>query len=215
MKELCEEFSKVLIKRKPSTNLYSFDEINWFNGVEKTLKSRSKYSINFQITNKTKTDFFSEVNTIIKIKPEEIDSWFKEKILKLNRDNNLSIGRCQKLINMTLKYFICNYFVKEKSIINEEIGDFLINNIEGLHIPIDRIILRETYRLHRKKIEGVVTSNSEFRVNGCKCPWTNLNNYDIYEKFQYIFREISINEYNRSPFQVEFEMWNKINNIGL
>lgn len=212
MKELCEEFSKVLIKRKPSINLYSFDELNWFNGVEKTLKSRSKYSINYEITNKTRTDFFSEIKSIIKIKPEEIDSWYKQKILKLKKENNLSIGRCQKLINLTLKYFICNYYVKEKPTVNKELGDFLVNNLDGLHIPIDRVILKETYKSHRKKIEGFITSNSEFRVNGCKCPWTNLNNYDVYEKFQHVFREISINEYNKSPIQIEFEMWNNIIN---
>lgn len=211
MKELCENFSEILIKRKTSINLYFYDETNWFNGVEKTLKSRSKYSTKFEISNKTKKSFFSEIKSITKIKPEEIDSWYRDKILKLNKENTLSIGRCQKLINMTLKYFICNHYVKEKeSTNNDELNHFLIDNISMLHIPIDRIILKKTYELHREKFERYVTSNSEFRVNGCKCPWTNLNNYDVYEKFQHIIREISKKEYKKSPFQVEFEMWNNV-----
>lgn len=206
MKELCEEFSEVLFKRKPSINLYSFDELNWFNGVLESLKGSSRNDDNFDYKKLKKEELSLSVFKILNSFPHDsnkVDNWYKEKIEKLSKDENLTIGRSQKLINLLIKYHIGFYYVKNDS---NELCERLNRNINLLHIPIDSIILKYTNLLFRDedlKLKEILTSIHYLKTIEKESCWSKLNEYDSYEIFQKYIRTKS-KQYGVTP--IEFEM---------
>jgi hypothetical protein len=110
---------------------------------------------------------------------EEYDKWHRNlcEIVKLSySDAALTVGQQQKWVNMTMKYLI----VLEKQSMNSVIG--------FLHVPIDRIVLERT----------------DLRVFDKNKPWSRIDNWDDYDRFQKLLRE----GIKCSPIEWEFDIWN-------
>lgn len=94
---------------------------------------------------------------------EEFDSFHKSSCYELqNTWHELTIGQCQKWINMTLKYWLL-------------FGDERIKGIElnakYFHIPIDSYVQR-----------GMFEEKNPL-------PWSKIKNYDEYMRYQYNHRQ--------------------------
>jgi hypothetical protein len=95
--------------------------------------------------------------------------------------NELTIGHCQKWINMTLKYWLVFG--------NDNITN-ISNNYKYYHLPIDSII--QKWLIPERKL---------FK------PWSKINNYEEYFEYQNIFRNAFP---NLIPIEKEFEYFNTI-----
>lgn len=111
---------------------------------------------------------------------DEFDIYHKETCYELIQQwNELTIGQAQKWINMTLKYWL---LLGEKRIKGIEL------NAIWFHIPIDQIVQHEMFR------EKEPT------------PWSKINNYDDYYKYQIEIR----NKKTGNPALIdEFKLFNK------
>lgn len=97
--------------------------------------------------------------------------------------DELSIGQCQKWINMTLKYWLV---FGETKIPN------IAKNAKYFHIPIDSYVQNEF-------LKKAFSSHN---------PWSKINEYGEYFNYQIYFRE---NNPNTIPLIAEFDFFNKIN----
>lgn len=104
----------------------------------------------------------------------------KEKFLQFEHIN-FSIGHAQKWVNMTLKYIF---------VLGEERIDGFKNIYCFCHAPIDAFFLKNIDDDHKNLVD----------------PWSKLDCYDRYIRFQKWFRK----EFDpRPPLDAEFEMWMK------
>jgi len=119
---------------------------------------------------------------------EEFDQWHKEKCDELKSDFKKHInyyiyyGQTQKWINMSLKYIFAIYYGTPNG---------YEKNYKFFHIPIDNIIQE---KFEPKGIE---------RITG---PWSKLDNYKKYLKYQIRVRETFPNQI---PMDIEFKIFNE------
>lgn len=119
---------------------------------------------------------------------EEFDQWHKEKCDELKSDfkkhinYNIYYGQTQKWINMSLKYIFAIYYGTPNG---------YEKNYKFFHIPIDNIIQE---KFESKGIE---------RIAG---PWSKLDNYKKYLKYQIRVRETFPNQI---PMGIEFKIFNE------
>jgi len=92
--------------------------------------------------------------------------------------SELSFGQAQKWINMTLKYWF---------LLGEDRIKSITKNCAYFHIPIDSYVQKGMFKETNPK------------------PWSKINNYDDYFKYQLIHRE---KESKNSPLIDEFEFFN-------
>jgi hypothetical protein len=115
---------------------------------------------------------------------EEYDSVHKELCLNLIRKwDELSVGKAQKWINMTLKYWL---------LFGENRIKGIEKNARFFHIPIDNLIQKNMFGEKSPK------------------PWSRINNYDDY--FEYQLKHRAKNEVN-PPIICEFKVFNKTVNL--
>ena len=138
-----------------------------------------------------------------------VQEWYKEKINLTNKMFNLKIGRCQKLINLLVKYKTLHHlwFYEDEKLKNDRFN----LNLNHLHIPIDRIILSHVRKSNTNDFKSLINNKLQF-IDDNNNPWSQLNDYSVYLKFQNLFREES-RVYNKSPIFYEIELWNNENKI--
>jgi hypothetical protein len=93
----------------------------------------------------------------------------------VNSWNKLTIGHVQKWVNMTLKYWL---LIGEKEIKGIEL------NYKFFHIPIDSIILEQFFGEKNPPI-----------------PWSKINDYDNYFKYQEKLRSELENKLNKNNLE--------------
>jgi len=187
MKEVYNEFTKVF------SGVKKFDEEIWFkkswNTFSRTLILNQEKKNQLPIFKENiKKEVFKHLDEFpLTPKKKEIEDWYESFLTK--KDEILTLGQRQKLINILIKYFIVYEFH------NKDNKRKFTNSLMFLHIPIDKIILNRF---------NMIFENTEIKggkLNGY--PWSKLCSYEDYIKFQNLVSTKST-EINLSP--LEFEM---------
>jgi len=136
--------------------------------------------------NATENYLLSQLKTIIIANissQKEFDLLHKKITLNLVRFwKKLTIGKSQKWINMSLKYWL---LFGEKRILNIE------KNARFFHIPIDSYVQKGMFNEKNPR------------------PWSKINEYEVYMNYQIRHREKKTGNY---PLIDEFSFFNKYNN---
>ncbi len=139
-----------------------------YRDFNRTLELGSESKIDREMKKNQITDFLEVELSKLLLKRLKSQTAFDSFHLELstqikNKWEILSFGQIQKWINMTLKYWLI-------------IGKYGIPDIEKnydyFHIPIDRIIKERIFREHKNK-----------------SPWSKINDYSVYFKYQEEFRK--------------------------
>lgn len=119
-----------------------------------------------------KTDFKNQT---------EFDIEHKKLCEKLKVEwNELSLGQCQKWINMALKYWL---------VFGDEKINFVSKNYKYFHIPIDSYVQKGIFKEKKPK------------------PWSKISEYEDYFHYQTEFRK---KYENQIPIEYEFEFFNNV-----
>ena len=187
MEEVYKEFTQVF------SGVKEFDEEIWFkkswNTFSRTLILNQKKKNQLPIFKENiKKEVFKHLDEFpLTPKKKEIEDWYESFLTK--KDEILTLGQRQKLLNILIKYFVVYEFL------NEDSKKKFTNSLMFLHIPIDKIVLNRF---------SLIFENSDVnqgKLNGY--PWSKLNNYEDYIKFQNLLGN-KLSEINLSP--LEFEM---------
>ena len=187
MEEVYFEFTKVF------GGVKKFDEEIWFkkswNTFSRTLILNQEEKNQLPIFKENiKKEVFKHLDEFpFTPGKKEIEDWYESFLTK--KDEILTLGQRQKLINILIKYFIVYEFH------NKDNKRKFTNSLMFLHIPIDKIILNRF---------NMIFENTEIKggkLNGY--PWSKLCSYEDYIKFQNLVSTKST-EINLSP--LEFEM---------
>ncbi len=149
----------------------------------RTLKIKDKNQVNRNII-QSKTQEFLKVELLVLIDKDiqsqvDFDAEHKSLCNKLIEQwTELSFGQAQKWINMTLKYWF---------LLGEDRIKSITKNCSYFHIPIDSYVQKGMFKESSPK------------------PWSKINNYDDYFKYQLIHRE---KESKNSPLIDEFIFFN-------
>ena len=127
-----------------------------------------------------------QINELFKLEidsQESFDQWHKSCCDKLIQCfevyGNFHYGQAQKWINMSLKYIF---------VFDQQLTD---NIYQYFHIPIDNVVL-----------EGLKGMKRIYSFTFC-CPWSKIDSYEEYLKFQIWFR----NTFYGIPMDNEFRLW--------
>ena len=214
---LSTEFVKKLYHRKGrwKVNLKKFNKDKWFDGVYNSLGWRVKKSpgdplkYDPKLEEKLKDEIFELIYSFPDEK-EKIDLWYKKTIIFISKEYPFNMGRSQKLINLLIKYFITSYYSGH---VIQPISKKLVNHINKIHIPIDNIVLKESYK-QGNSFKNFITNDGQFRkgmwsIENGNNGWTNWEGpYPDYEKFQIKIREKRKELFYNSSLEFEMkELW--------
>ena len=121
----------------------------WFDGSYSQLGWRVKKSpgdprqYDPKLEEKLKDEIFELIYSFPDDK-EKIDLWYRKTIIFISKEYPFNMGRSQKLINLLIKYFITSYYSGH---VIQPISKKLVNHINKIHIPIDNIVLKNSYKL--------------------------------------------------------------------
>lgn len=91
------------------------------------------------------------------------------------------VGHAQKWLNMTLKYLF---------VLMDDPGSTFLHNMQYFHATIDNTIIDRLTDIYNIEIQK---------------PWTKINDYEVYLSSQ---KDIRKHCQQRSPFELEFDLWN-------
>ena len=210
---LSEKFVKTLNDPPYYRNLKTFDKEHWFEGVWRTINQSYRRIPggmgdlkNDDNKKKLKNDIFSLIEGF----PNDnlmVDEWYQKSIKSLkNKYEKLTIGTSQKLINMMIKYILTSYYSGGHT--DEQLSINLRKNINLIHIPIDEYVIRNYGKEFKDSKDFIQNNKLGFGNN--KSPWSYLELYSDYEKFQIKIREKRKVLFYNSPLELEMDiLWKK------
>lgn len=203
-KENCEKFINLLKGRGSHRDLRKYDEDKWYKSAYSTIQQRigqqqdyeTWYAENYCKLKKMVLDLLHRLS------PNGTIS-LNDKIERIAKACNVPFGIVQKVVNIMIKYIVCNYYGDNGSfdaavvkanypwVADEEF-------VKTLPIPVDSVVLKNA------KQEGarcnIKPYQSTAKLNGR--PWSKINRQD-YEEFQAeVLRLVDA----RGMFPLEYEM---------
>ena len=153
-------------------------------GIDKKTRQKLKEDAASYLSKEVKKIYYKEIKT-----DKEFDKWMKKtsnKIIGLysaKGAKDYTLGNAQKLINIAIKYLLSSDSSRRKNTL-----------FKHCHIPIDSIIQKELFKY-------------PFNIKQLSCPWSKLNNWNEYMRYQNDVRNKAKQCGYESPIACEIDIW--------
>ena len=179
-------------------------------GINRIIKGYNSNYTSTKVRNSFIENVFINMVDNLAKNDQDYDDWHKQiccKIINYYKEfgyNNMTYGKAQKWVNMSMKYIM---------LYTEDYQEGLINYKNYFHVPIDRYIAPSIAGLIGflpsddgiRELKNLDEAFNPDKMNYC---WSNVNDYDDYMCCQRTIREcLSI-----SPLKWEYNEWYKKRN---
>ena len=203
-KDNCEQFINMLKDRGSHRDLRKYNANKWYKSAYSTIQQRIGQQQDYQTWYAKNYNKLEEMvfDLLHRLSPDRTLD-LNDEIERIANECNITFGIAQKVVNIMIKYIICNYYGDKGAfdsavvkanypwVADEEF-------VKTLPIPVDSIVMKSAKREGAKcRIVGTPASAT---INSR--PWSKINRAD-YEEFQ---AEVLRLANARGMFPIEYEM---------
>lgn len=184
-----EAFSYIYLRPNHTKDIYERVVRLAFTTLARNNSGLSRNPNYHKIHEESQDFLIKQIKSINVSSQDEYDDWHKKTTAGLIKifekyDQPFTVGKAQKWINMTIKHL---------AIYSSEITE---GYYRYAHVPVDSYIISGL----KDAIDCTFGQNPKRYIS-----WNNINDYNLYLKFQKDFREF----YDEIPLDAEFHLWMK------